>query len=225
MAEREGGGPQGIAQEETVTVNLLDDVFIDLYAEPDNTVSNSDVPMVPDAPQLAISIDSSDDDMDPDVQLVSSSIPKSMFADKWTRRSSRYGMSAYCFQNLYLSGAPPILFNCLHFLHNNASTTNLRDVDVGDFFSGKGWFWRLARSNGWHSSFYDKKHDPVFMCICTGWLGWLACLQQCRRLDAGAFSNWGIVCSSWVWLCRAITMRTKERPLGPSDEALVSPTC
>ena len=116
--EPEPNSKRARTQEPSVTISLLDEIHIDLYTDED--VASMDIigdDPVPKSPPESITIVASDDDSSDEVQVVSMKMPRSLFLDKWTRRASFYGISPYCFQNLYLAGAPPILFNSLRFLH------------------------------------------------------------------------------------------------------------
>ena len=145
-------------------------------------------------------------------------VPRGILMSRWAKRSIYYGISPFAFQNLVAAKAPPILFNALYFLRNHPDFTDRRDISVGDFFAGRGWIYRMSRAKGHSSAKYEINDRPVYNDIVGGWIGFLTALQAVRRLSPGSFSNWATVCRSWIWICRSVTLRSADRPLGPPEE-------
>eukprot|EP00969_Alexandrium_andersonii_P091818 4052748-Alexandrium_andersonii.AAC.1 len=44
--------------------------------------------------------------------------------------------------------------------------------------------------------------------------GLVAAFVWARRLHRFGFTHWGTVCSSWIWLCRGVSGRSAELPMG-----------
>ena len=144
-------------------------------------------------------------------------IPVNPALDAWVVRSWRYGIPSWTFQALLICGAPPILFNLLFWINeHNRALPNGRDLDVVEMFAGLETICRSGIRRGWHSAKYDISIDAAFNDFMTG-IGFLTALLLNLRLGPGSISTWATQCSSWIWLARAITMRSNSRPMGPAD--------
>ena len=158
-----------------------------------------------------IDVSSDDEDMD-----VVPGIPANPSFDRFVRKAAEYGMCVATFQALVLFGAPPVLFNLLWFLFHNPLFSNIGDLQVVEFFSGRGsTVYRAAQGVGLRAAKFDKDIDDKYHDILGG-LGFLTALQLARRMLMGdSFASFATKCSSWVWLSRSVTKRTNAEPMGP----------
>ena len=143
-------------------------------------------------------------------------VPLHPIQDRWTQRSARYGVLPCVFQTLLLVGCPPIIFNLLWFLNSRPDIFPLeRDIQVLEMFSGVGMIHGAADARGWIAARYDVDHDAVQMDFmqCAGFL---MALGLVRRMARGSLCTWATKCSSWIWLVRAVTMRSSAQPEGPT---------
>ena len=173
--------------------------------------------LIEDSPVNVSSEDDDDDDDDDEVAIVKAvpALPRCLFQDKWTRRAERYGLDAYTFQNMVLCKMPPIFFNTLFFLNGHPACSNTQDLDIIDMFAGLGYFYKFAVLRGHSAARYDKRLQEQYHDINGKFLGWLSAVQLCRRLRAGGLAPWAPVCSSWIWMVRCVTLRSRLQPLGP----------
>ena len=56
--------------------------------------------------------------------------------------------------------------------------------------------------------------------LCSG-AGFVTALIFVLRLKANGFSSWGAVCSSWIWVVRSTSQRSKTNPLGDTSKEFV----
>ena len=152
---------------------------------------------------------------DSDIEMTRLSEPS---RDKWARIAFRFGLDPLTFQTLVRAGAPPILFNLIKFLHDSQNTTNERDLDLVEFYSGASEIWKRALARGQHAGRFDRNLSKIFQDVLL-YPGFLSMLQLARRCGSGSSSTWAPLCSSWIWLCRRVTCRSKTSPLGCEDGA------
>ena len=185
--------------EELVDANYWDDIAcVDLISDCGEGPGDSQCTLV-------------DSDSDSDVMVITCS-PST---DPWHRMVCHFGMSTRCFQNMIKSDAPPIIFNLMKFMFEHENMTNEQDIDYLDMFAGCGRGHAVATARGLHAAKYDSKFDPVMQNMLLD-TGFVVALQLARRCSSASASTWGPLCSSWIWLCRNITKRSKSQPLGPA---------
>ena len=128
-------------------------------------------------------------------------------------RAQAYGLDTGSFQSLCAMGCPAGFFNILFCLSQRFGTEG--DLRCIDGFAGVGRIFNAFCAAGLPSVQYDKDHDPVLQNI-LGEPGFLTLIQWCRRLKAfNSFGCFGILCSSWIFMCRNSTGR---RPYNVSGE-------
>ena len=113
-------------------------------------------------------------------ELVNTPIPRSFDAIPHTR-VAHIGLSILSWNVLVYLGAPPILFNLLHFLHNKlkavAQSEWLLFIEV---FQGIGQMVRVGLQRGIPSEGYDIKRDSLYQDILKA-EGFVYLMMLCRR--------------------------------------------
>ncbi len=158
-----------------------------------------------------------DAQLDDDIIMLGTTTPS---LDLWILRACHYGLSAFTFQCLLLCGAPPALFNIIWALYHDSSCTNARDWAVLDYFAGAANFFTTAEILGWVAAAYDILLEARFNDV-LGIEGFLVFLQLARGIMPGGFASFATLCTSWIWLCRRTTRRTRENPLGDETQRAV----
>ena len=135
-----------------------------------------------------------------------------------TRRYSeaaaeRFGLCGEELRRLLRMRAPIIIYQILWFIHMSLGAGVSCDLDCVDYFAGIG---GVARS------FTDRMRKAVTFEILDDFeledilkpLGMLKGCTYARKLRRRGLGHWGTVCSSFIWICRSVTKRSKESPLG-----------
>ena len=94
-----------------------------------------------------------------------------------------------------------------------------RNLDLIDLFAGKARIARWATLAGLHAIAIDKLYGG-HMDILTP-VGLALIILLVLRIKVGGLLAAGPQCSSWVWLCRKVTKRSKENPLGAKSNQSV----
>jgi len=141
------------------------------------------------------------------------SIPRSLPTRASDLRAAKFGLQGIHFRRMLRNKIAPILFNILLWLHNCSGVSNEQDTDYIEFFAGVAAVKRHVASMGWKALAYDVDYHSKLHNI-LGKEGFLTAVQWLRRLRVHGGTHWATVCSTWVWICRATSGRTEDRPLG-----------
>ena len=110
---------------------------------------------------------------------------------------------------------PPVIFHMLLFYMKQGVQTS-KDIDCIDFFAGVGRIKDSFQKKGYAAVAYEINNDSQtqdFLSV----EGWITAFTWVLRLTEEGMTHWGTVCSTWVWISRAITGRSSENPLGFPD--------
>lgn len=144
-------------------------------------------------------------------------IPTEPVLDAWFCRSVRYRIPAHAFQALVLLGCPPVVFNLMWWLGQHPDLFPPgRDIDILEMFSGKAKIFEAGKSMQLNCAHYDIDMDGVYMDFLSG-PGFLTALCFVLRMSTGGLATFATKCSSWIWLARAVTKRSKAFPMGPRN--------
>ena len=144
-------------------------------------------------------------------------VPRSVSQGTYEHMGASRGITALQMKILITLGIPLSFLNLLLFAEIHCGCSQRIDQDMLEMFSGQGlvaaqWLW-----SGHKSSTFEYKADGVNQDF-TSACGLITALGQILRLkrDNSSLVWWGTVCSSWVWLCRSLTLRsTANGFLGP----------
>ena len=95
-----------------------------------------------------------------------------------------------------------------------------RNLDLVDLFAGKARIARWATLAGLHAIAFDKLYGEHMNILTPVGLALIVLLVL--RIKVGGLLAAGPQCSSWVWLCRKVTKRSKTNPLGAKSKQLVA---
>ena len=165
----------------------------------------------------AFDLDDAADDKEQDEQETGSAWVASPRARRRDIRGAYVGLSGKEFRALQRLKLPAALFCILHYL-SSAPVVQDRDLDHVEFFSGQGMVNKAFSDLGMNAAGFDYIQDPILQNMMTTG-GYINALQWCRRLRRCAHAHFGTVCSSWVWMSRASTLRSKANPMGDRTDA------
>ena len=130
----------------------------------------------------------------------------------------RHGASETARRRLAHYGAPAVLFAVLIYLSRLGPPQ--RDLDLVELFSGAGALASAFSEHSMNSEQFDVCHDPLHDIRRVS--GFLKAVQLVLRLKVGALLWAGTPCSTWVWISRSSTGRSRGNPLGRTDQHSVS---
>eukprot|EP00959_Pyramimonas_sp_CCMP1952_P029723 623763-Pyramimonas_sp.AAC.1 len=116
-------------------------------------------------------------------------------------------------RSLSWMGAPAILIRLVTQLYLEPSINMSPTLDSVEYFAGDQQYTRAKARDGRIAVGFEIKDDPVMMDFLNP-VGFLYAVSLCCRLKPGGQCVSAPVCSTWVWLSRGSTGRTKRRPLG-----------
>ena len=90
-----------------------------------------------------------------------------------------------------------------------------RNLDLVDLFAGKARIARWATLAGLQAIAFDKLYGEHMNILTPVGLALIVLLVL--RIKVGGLLAAGPQCSSWVWLCRKVTKRSKKNPLGANS--------
>ena len=134
-------------------------------------------------------------------------------------RAKRYGLSTPEYDMLRHFGVPLVLWQVLGMIFDTMGPVT-RDLDCLDFFAGLQAVTKAWLQRGWRAQPFEIKLGGVAHDLCSG-PGFITALIFVLRLKTNGFSSWGTVCSSWIWVCRSTSQRSKENPLGDVTKEFV----
>ena len=115
---------------------------------------------------------------------------------------------------LDLMSLPPSIWRIFILMQELPGFSNSRDLDCAEFYCGLGAVTRAMQARGARAVGYDIGKDPRLQDFCSP-LGYSTALQWSRRLRRGTSLVWlGTVCSTWVFLNRGTSRRTRALPTG-----------
>ena len=81
-----------------------------------------------------------------------------------------------------------------------------RSVDLVDYFGGACGLARTWNAAGSSALSIELKHDNVFQNV-NGAEGFITCLLYGSKVRPGGMGCYGVVCSTWIWMCLKSTGR------------------
>jgi hypothetical protein len=99
----------------------------------------------------------------------------------------------------------------------------VRDLDLLELFAGQGMLHKSAKLLGLASMGMDKELNPKHHDLLTT-TGLMHAIRAVLRLRVNSLLFLGIPCSSWVWMNRGTSKRSKSNPLGDSSVPSVDTT-
>ena len=124
------------------------------------------------------------------------------------------GMEPAEMARFMLFSPPKVLLAILALMHCLPEFAIDFLLDTVEFFAGEAQVTKNWAASGLRSLAYDVKEDKKYQNLNGDW-GFIAALQALRRLRPGRGCTWmGTVCSTWVFMSRASTMRTELNPQG-----------
>ena len=157
-------------------------------------------------------------DEEPDEEEPSLPLPPEPPVDP-AERAKRYGLTTPEYEMLRHFGVPLVLWQVLAMIVDTMGPVG-RDLDCLDFFAGLQAVTHAWLERGWKAIPYEIKMGGVAHDLCSG-AGFVTALIFVLRLKANGFSSWGTVCSSWIWVVRSTSQRSKTNPLGDTSKEFV----
>ena len=123
---------------------------------------------------------------------------------------------------------PGLWWHILAMLHwhgrAGASTSgaswSMGDIGGCEYYAGQAEVTKALCRRGYDVYAYDIKYLSDLMDMCNP-LGFLYAIVLCLRVRSHGICWFGTVCSSWVWIAKATTMRTLSRPRGDTRVPVV----
>jgi len=135
-------------------------------------------------------------------------------------RATALGISGRQYRWLKRFNAPPIVYHTFLYCMMKLRAFS-QDIDAIDFFAGVANVKKGLTMLRYRACAYDIINDEIYQNLLTD-EGWLTAFAWVARLKDTGFTHWGTVCSTWVWISRHSTGRSKQRPMGdPSSESTV----
>jgi hypothetical protein len=133
--------------------------------------------------------------------------------DKWDRRAQNCGLPKKVLRRLFAMGWPIMLFNLMVFA-NDALGKPVQNVSCIELFSGVATVAGAFREHGYTAIEYDIIRQVDNENINTA-AGFMTALRHAARLQGNAgLGHWATVSSTWVFMSRGCTGRTRQRPYG-----------
>ena len=122
--------------------------------------------------------------------------------------ASARGLSAAQFATMVSLGLPIAFMNLLAFVNLHLQPQTQRPSFCAEIFAGQGLVAEQWEKRGYQSFTFERQADRVNEDFCSA-EGFATCMFQLLSLSrAGDALTWfGTVCSTWIWLCRATTLR------------------
>ena len=140
-------------------------------------------------------------------------IPAAPASRSSARAAHRLGLSAKEYRKLRRVEAPCILYQVLFFITSLLPSVRDPDITWLDMYMGRGHIKDEAERRGFQALGFEVLDDAVLQNAMT-LQGMITMLLYCMRLGSTGVSHWGTVCSSWVFLSRSSTGRTKSNIRG-----------
>ena len=88
-----------------------------------------------------------------------------------------------------------------------------QDVDLSEWFAGLGHVEGQGTLVGLTTAGYEIRRDEVAEDFLTPY-GFSTAIRLGLRHKQLSCTHWDTVCSSWIYMCRASTLRSRDNPLG-----------
>ena len=111
-------------------------------------------------------------------------------------------------------------FQAKNIVDQRASNRQEKQLDVVEFYSGLGRIASWGTKCGYNCATFGYKDNHI-MEDALGIEGFLTLLRLTMSIREEGLAHWATVCSSWVFLCRDITGRASDRPLGWTEHESV----
>ena len=134
------------------------------------------------------------------------------FPDLTPARAAKCGLSVTSFSQLVAMGWPIVCFNILIMMTSLVGPVT-RDAHCVEYFSGVGNVAGAYSEHGMKALTYDIIDSFSFQNLNSP-EGFVTALHFGLRLLEKGLGHWATVCSTWVFMSRSCTGRTKERPYG-----------
>ena len=221
----QGQGPASADGNDTGTGDMLEQA-------PMPTATSADMPELLEVPDVPMSIGSDDDEPpwvadDIGEQKHSSRRPPWRVASPAAtpKRTIEHFARERHLEPRFLGwmlklGMPMVMLNMMFSIA--MQFPNLaQDLDMVEFYSGKGVVANAFRSSSFKAAKFDINRDRLFEDACTP-EGFMTQLALAMRLKVGqSLAHWGTMCSSWVFMSRSATGRSELRVMGDQQCRIV----
>ena len=130
------------------------------------------------------------------------------------------GISSREYRKLKRWGIPDSVLMSLCFLQFAFGWASM-ELDNVEWFAGVGMVQQAFEEASFQAFAYEIENDPYNMNFISV-AGFIYALQLLRASKWRSFHNWGILCSSWIWISKAVTHRTHINPRGLDHRQFVS---
>ena len=131
----------------------------------------------------------------------------------WSTRATLLGIHVDQLRRLVFVKAPPVLFHIYRRLEHDKLDIP-EDLEFVETFCGAQALCHSFRAFQWRAIGLDLQQHEIFQNVMSA-KGFVNHLGHAQRMVAFVgFQHHGVVCSPFVWLCRATTGRDSEMPTG-----------
>ena len=110
-------------------------------------------------------------------------------------------------------GVPTVLMQIILRVYIDPNVSLDQTLQSVEFFAGDKAYTNAKAKLGYMAVGFEIKDDPTMMDFMSP-LGFLYAISLCCQLKPASQSISAPVCSSWVWMSRGSTGRTRYNPLG-----------
>ena len=129
-------------------------------------------------------------------------------------RGECVGLPGLFYRRMVRLRLPKCLFALLFLLARSRDGKSPHDLTMVEYFSGVQAITNEFRTQGFGAASFDIVNDSVSQNLLTD-MGFLHAINLALRVKPlQGFTWWATVCSTWVWMCRNTTARSRKRPLG-----------
>lgn len=129
--------------------------------------------------------------------------------------------SQRCLQILKAANCCKVAFQLVYLVLCAGIVDNQSALQCVEFFAGQGAVSLALQDRGWATAQFERDGGPSTQDMLTI-DGFVNAIALILRLQPGGLVWFGIVCSSWVWLCRGSTRRSTVNPSGDTTLPCVS---
>ena len=140
--------------------------------------------------------------------------PQDSRAKLWAQNC---GLTCEQFFYLWSQGWPIVMFNLLTYINYVYVGPILPDIDAVEYFSGTATIVGSFMANGRKALEFDYIHNPIFQSLTSG-PGFLTAVLYAMMIVPGGLAHFATICSTWVFLSRSTTGRSRLFPYGTPDE-------
>ena len=172
-----------------------------------------------DMADTMLDVDMADTMLDRDPADAFLALPRAVVRRSSVVGAERCGITPREFRSLRKQKAPACIFTILACLAHYQYDPDVK-IDGVDYFSGVGNIHKAMNSHNLSCLSYDVGNDAELEDFVSP-EGFLMAILWALRVCRFGFANWGTVCSTWVWICRATTQRSRCCPLGNETKLAV----